>query len=83
MKSEYKKKDPRIDIVKYVSKNTKVSRIDIINDMMDESIQDINKVLNELVKDSSLAMDASDQSSDFDKFTIPSDIQKKSFNELF
>ena len=83
MKSEYKKKDPRIDIVKYVSKNKNVLRIDIINDMMDESIQDINRVLNELVEDSSLMMEASDQSADLDKFTIPSDIQKKSYNDLF
>jgi hypothetical protein len=82
MKSQWKKKDSKIDLINYVSKQGSVSRIEIV-DFMGESIHDVNDALEELVNTSSLKMDASTKSTDFDTFTIPFDIQKKSFNELF
>ena len=82
MQSQWKKKDPKIDLINYVSKQGTVSRIQIV-DFMGESIQDVNNTLTELVDTSLLRIEANAKSADFDIFTIPSDIQKKSFNELF
>jgi hypothetical protein len=82
MQSQWKKKDPKIDLINYVSKQGTVSRIEIV-DFMGESKQEVNDTLTELVNTSLLKMDASTNSADFDTFTIPSDIQKKGFNELF
>jgi hypothetical protein len=82
VQSKWNKRDPKIDLIKYVSKKGTVSRIEIVN-YMGESVQDVNNTLDELIDTSSLRMEPSRQNSDHDSFSIPSDIQKKSFDELF
>jgi hypothetical protein len=59
-----------------------VSRIEIV-EFLGESKQEVNSTLSELVGYSILHQETHVQNSDFDMFSIPSLIQKKSFNELF